>query len=87
MEFQVALFGLILSFPSNRRLPVILDGKSLEEYPVNAGDLQGTIFAPTLFLPYINDFLDDVICNIDIYADNITLYSKCEQGSDLWRQL
>ena len=25
--------------------------------------------------------------NIDIYADNITLYSKCDQASDLWQQL
>ena len=27
---------------------------------------------------------DDVICNIAIYADDTTLYSKCDQASDLW---
>ena len=27
---------------------------------------------------------DDVICNIAIYADDTTLYSKCNQASDLW---
>ena len=32
----------------------------------------------------INDLLDDVICNIAIYADDSTLYSKCDQASDLW---
>ena len=37
----------------------------------------------TLFLLYINDPLDDVICDIAIYADDTTLYSKCDQGSDL----
>ena len=42
---------------------------------------------PTLFLLYINDFPDDVICNIAIYADDTTLYSKCDQASDLWQQL
>ena len=31
------IFGLISSFLSNRRLPVVLDGKSSQEYPVNAG--------------------------------------------------
>ena len=31
------IFGLISSFPSNRRLRVVLDGKSSQEYPVNAG--------------------------------------------------
>ena len=41
---------------------------------------------PTLFLPYINDLPDDVICNTGIYADDTTLYSKCDQASDLWQQ-
>ena len=28
--------------------------------------------------------LDDVICNTAIYADDTTLYSKCDQASYLW---
>ena len=71
----------------NRQLQVILDGKSSQEYPVNAGVSQGSILGPTLFLLYINDLPDDVICNIAIYADDTTLYSKCDQASDLWQQL
>ena len=74
-------------FFSNRRLRVVLDGESSQEYPVNAGVPQGSILGPTLFLLYINDLPDDVICNIAIYADDITLYSKCDQESDLWQQL
>ena len=42
---------------------------------------------PTIFLPYINDLPDDVICNIAIYADDTTFYSKCDYTSDLWQQL
>ena len=38
-------------------------------------------------LQYINDLCDDVICNIAIYADDTTLYSKCDQASNLWQQL
>ena len=34
-----------------------------------------------------NDPPDDGICNIAIYADDTTLYSKCNQASDLWQQL
>ena len=77
------MFGLISSFLSNRRLPVVLDGKSSQEYPVKTVVPQGSILGPTLFLLYINDLPDDVICNIAIYADDTALYSKCNQASDL----
>ena len=81
------IFGLISSFLSNRRLRVVLYGRSSQEYPVNLGVPQGSILGPALFLLYINDLPDDVICDIAIYADDTTLYSKCDGASDLWQQL
>ena len=66
---------------------MVLDGKSSQEYRVNAGGPQGSILGPTLILLYINDLPDDGICDIAIYADDTTLYSKCDQASDLWQQL
>ena len=81
------IFSLISSFLSNRRLRVVLDGKSSQEYPVNVGVPQDSILGPTLFLLYINDLPDDVICDIAIYADDTTLYSRCDRASDLWQQL
>ena len=75
------VFGFIFSFLRNRRLRVVLHGKSSQEYPVNAGVPQGSIHGPTHFLLYINDLPHDVICNNAIYADDTTLYSKCDQAS------
>ena len=60
-----------------------LDGKSSQEYPVTAGVPQGPILSPTLFLLYINDLPDNVICDSAIYADDTTVYSNCDQSSDL----
>ena len=63
-----------MSFFSNRRLRVVLDGKSLQEYPGTVGVPQGSI-------------LDDVVFDIAINADYTTLYSKCDQAFDMWQQL
>ena len=54
---------------------------------VNAGIPQGSILGPMHFLLYITDLPDNHICNIAIYVDDTTLYSKCDQASDLWQQL
>ena len=64
-----------------------MHGKLSEEYPVNVGVPQSSILGPTLFLLYINDLADNVICNFNIYADDTTLCSRCDQASDLRQQL
>ena len=66
---------------------MVLDAKSSQEYPVNAGVPQRSILGPTLFLLYITYLPDDVFGNIAIYVDDSTLFSKCDQASDLWQQL
>ena len=81
------IFDLISSFLSNKRLWVVLHEKSLQEHPVNAGVSQGSILGPTLFLLYVNDLPDNFICNIAIFADDPSLYSKCDQPSYLWQEL
>ena len=74
-------------FLRNRWLQVVHDGKSLQEYPLNAGVSQSSILGPTFFLEYVNDLPDDFIRNIPISADDTTIYSNCDQASDLWQQL
>ena len=58
---------------------MVPDVKFSHEYPVNAGVPCGSIVGLTLFLLYINDPPDDVICNIAICAGDITLYWKWDQ--------
>ena len=81
MEFQVRCLALFL-------LSSVIDGfkwfwGSSQEYPVNAGVPRCSILDPTLF----HDLPNDVICNITIYVDDTTLYSKCDKASYLWQQL
>ena len=70
------ILGLTSSLISNRQLQVVLDGKSSQEYPVNARVPHCSILGPILSLTYINDLPDDVICHIAIYANDTTPYSS-----------
>ena len=79
--------GFISSFLNNGRLRVVVDRKSSQGYWVNTGVPQGFILGPTLFWLYINGFPGYGICSIAIYVDDTTLYSKCDQSSNLWQQL
>ena len=40
---------------------------------------------PALLLLYSNILSTDDICNIAIYPDDSTLYSKCVEASDFWK--
>ena len=88
MEFQVRFLALFFLFSVINGFGWFwMDMMSSQGYPVDAVVSQGSIIDPTLFLVYINDLPDDVVCNIAVYADDITLYSKCDQASNLWQQL
>ena len=65
---------------------MVLEGNCSQEHSVNAGVPLWSILGPTLFLLYINDLPDDNICNFAIYADETTIYFKCDQPSDMWQQ-
>ena len=73
-NFVVTLLTIVSSFLSNRWLRAVLDEKSSQEYPVNAGVSQNSIFGPALFPLYTVDLSDDFIWKIAIYADDTTLY-------------
>ena len=72
-EFQVRYLSLFLFSV------IVLDRMSSQEYPVHVGSPQVSILGPTIFLLYINNHPDDVVCDSTIYADDTTLYSNCDR--------
>ena len=83
MEFQVRYLALFLLFSVKDGFEWFWMG-SLHK---NIQLILEFLKVPSMVLLYINHLPDDVICDIAIYADDTTLYSKFDQASDLWQQL
>ena len=68
------LLGLLKDYLSDRSQRVAINGVISDEMPVRAGVPQGSILGPLLFLVYINDLPDCVSCNVNLFADDSTIW-------------
>ena len=75
-------------YPGDPGVGKVRGGKGFFFLQAEGGLTLDDTMAPVLVLHFflINDLPDDIIYNIAIYADDTTLYSKCDQTSDLWQQ-
>ena len=62
------------SYLSNSRQQVVINGETSDTKYINAGVPQSSILGPMLFLNYINDIVNNISCNIKLFADDTSLY-------------
>lgn len=60
----------IVSFLSDRKRRVLVEGMLFNIADVNSGVPQSTVIAPLLFFAYINDLPDVVTLNVKLFADD-----------------
>ena len=65
----------IASFLSNRTQRVVIKGHTSTAKLVTSGVPQGSVLGPSLFLLYINDIVEEVTCDIRLFADDALIYS------------
>ena len=83
MEFQVRYLALFFLFSAIDDFEWFW----MESLHKNIHLMQEFLKAPFLVLHFSYYTLLYIICDIAIYADDTTLYSKCDRASDLWQQL
>ena len=73
--------SIIKSFLADRVQRAVLDGQTSDWVPIEAGVPQGSILGPLLFLVYINDLVEVVESEIDIFADDTFIYRIIDPNS------
>ena len=87
MKFQVRYLALFLLFSVVDGFEWYWMGSLLKNIQLMLELLNAPFLVLQFSYLYINDFSDNVICDIAIYADNTNLYYKFNQASDMWQQL
>ena len=72
------LLTLIEDYLANRKQRVVLNGKSSPWATISAGVPQGSVLGPLFFLVYINDLVDNINCEIKMFADDTSLFSRVD---------
>ena len=70
-----------------RRQCVVLPGTSSTTLPISAGVPQGSILGPLLFLVFINDIVREIQSNINLFADDTSLFLVVDNPADDAKQL
>ena len=68
------LLAWLQDYLSERYQRVGIRGQNSEWKLIPAGVPQGSVLGPLLFMVYINDLVQNINCNIKLYADDTTLY-------------
>ena len=70
---QSKLLVLLENYLFNRKQKVVLNGVTSTWKPIKSGVPQGSVLGPLLFLFFINDLPDNLICNPKFFADDVSL--------------
>ena len=69
------LFDIITNFLNIRNQRVVLNGQYDSWVSIEAVVPQGSILGPLLLFIYVNDLSNDLLTNVELFADDASLFS------------
>ena len=72
------LLSLTKNFLIGRKQRTVLNGKSSSWGDISAGVPQRSILGPSFFLVYINDLTENLKCNVQLFADDTSLFTVAQ---------
>ena len=82
MGISGELYNFLENFLSDRFQRVILDFQYSSWNPILVGVPQGSILGPLLFLIYINDLLNELKSNANLFADDRSLFTLVKDKNE-----
>jgi hypothetical protein len=87
LNFSIWLIKLIISFLSQRKFRVSVEGELSTPRDIQAGMPQASVLSPTLYSLYINDTLQTPGVYLGLFADHTCIYATNRKGSYVLRKL
>jgi hypothetical protein len=76
LEFSTSLVRLVISFLSQSKFSVLVEGEKSAPREVQASVPQGSVLPPALYSIYINDAPQHPGVHLAFFADDTCLYAK-----------
>ena len=66
---------------------MVLNGSNSTYFRIESGVPQGSVLGPLLFLIYINDLENNIISNVNLFADDTMIFSTVHDPVNIANEL
>ena len=82
VSLNLVTYVFFIQFLRDRSQRVVLADAKSDMATITSGIPQGSVLGPMLFLIYVNDFPEEVLSTLKLFADDTKLYREIQNDHD-----